>query len=198
MITLLDRGNLIKRGYSGALRYILSYSVHQAPLYSLHVPVNRVILPSNSMMYQDIQEVVLPSVVRQSVYMSACMSVSISEVRSVGSPMQAVEQLAVRRIRTPCTFSDQAGKQASEQIHTNTYQLQYDHCFCVISENHCFCVISDVLEPSHNKQTSKHTLSPVKNHCFCVISENHCFCVISDTLESNHNKQTSKQASTKH
>jgi len=49
--TLLVRGiNGRRGGYTQTLLYILSYSVHQAPLYSPHVSVNQVILPSNSMM----------------------------------------------------------------------------------------------------------------------------------------------------
>ena len=51
IIPLLVRGiNGRRGGYTQTLLYILSYSVHQAPLYSPHVSVNQVILPSNSMM----------------------------------------------------------------------------------------------------------------------------------------------------
>ena len=48
--TLLVRGiNGRRGGYTQTLLYILSYSVHQAPLYSHHVTVDQVVLPSNSM-----------------------------------------------------------------------------------------------------------------------------------------------------
>ena len=48
--TLHVRGMDWRRGGFESLLYILSYSVHQASLYSPHVSVNQVILPWNSMM----------------------------------------------------------------------------------------------------------------------------------------------------